>query len=297
MFVRVITETLNVRSQPGSGAGSMILAVLKRGAKVEAKGPASGSPRWLQIMHEGKEGFVFRRHVAQAPGKPLQTIEPDMDVLVTGTIASITARYDSITYRLGCKCKAQGLDALQFSGTDVAGAACTGSTVDCSGWVAGLFQLIAANINKAKGREVFTTRETNRLITHSDGQIVNVGSRAGQIWSGTDIDALPLRSGLLFGLNNGDYDWEGSDRTFGIDHIVMGVKTAQGYAITQSSSSGGGVNLVPWDKWRAQNDGRFQDFAVHCADLLAMGSWTPPAAGVHPEAMEGARDPLTAPAG
>jgi hypothetical protein len=222
MLARVISKVLNVRSGPS--AGHPVVAVLSGGQTVEMGPPAANAPRWVRVRHNGQDAFAARRFLAQSPDTPVLRLDKASEVLIADVIWAATERYDeSITYRLGCKARAQGLDRLVFSGRDIAGAQCSGSTVDCSGWVSGLFQLVAANVNAGAGRNVFDARDTGRLSTHSDGQIFNVGQGTGQVWSGTDIDGLDLRSGLLFGLDNGDHDWEGRDRVFELDHIVMGV--------------------------------------------------------------------------
>lgn len=302
MLAKVVFENLNVRSAPRA-APETVIGQLQRGQEVTVTGAAPGAPRWAMIEYRGgDEAYVARRGLAQAPDAAPLRLGAETERLVAGVILAATRRYDGIRYRLGCKAKAAGLDGLAFSGSDIAGKPCSGGTVDCSGWVAGLVQLLAANVNDAAGRRVLDTRAVNRLATHSDGQIVGVGAATGQVWSGTDIDGLALRSGLLFGLNNGDYDWEGEGRVLGIDHIVMGVAGAGGYQVTQSSSSGDGVNAVPWDAWRARNAALFDGSRVHCVDPLAMGAWERPRdLGDHdlgePEDRELPVDPLRAPAG
>ena len=297
MRAKVISETLNVRSKPSTSG--TVIATLSRGEVVDFKGPAQESPRWAAITHEGQPAFVARRLIAQVPTQDVLLLDEPVEHLVTQVIRSAAQRYDDIAYRLGCKAKAVNLTDLQFSGTDIAGAPCSGRTVDCSGWLSGLFQLIAENVNHQAGRTIFSRQAVGSFSTHSDGQIAGIGHRTGQIWSGTDIDGLALRSGLLFGINNADYDWEGEDRVFEIDHIVMCVRDGDGYAITQSSSSGSGVNTVPWPTWRSAMAARFADFRVHCADPFLMGDW-PAVRSVAPAAMLAANreiSPLRAAAG
>jgi hypothetical protein len=269
---KVVSETLNVRAQPS--ASSARLGVMARGEVVEFAGPAQNAPKWAAITYEGRPAFVARRLIAQVPMQDVLLLDEPIETLVTQVIRSAAQKYDDIAYRLGCKAKAVGLSDLQFSGSDVSGAPCSGSTVDCSGWVSGLFQLIAENVNRHAGQTIFSRQAVGRFSTHSDGQIAGIGNITGQVWSGTDIDELPLRSGLLLGLNNADYDWEGEDRVFEIDHIVMCVRDGNGYAITQSSSGGGGVNTVPWDTWRRSTATRFTDFKVHCVDPFLLGDWS-----------------------
>jgi hypothetical protein len=299
MLARVISETLNVRSNP-SASRSNIVGQLVREQVIDIKRDAPGAPRWVVIDFQGHERFIARRYLAQSPDKPVLKLDPNLDGLVAEVIAKATQKYDGITYRLGCKSKASGRDSLIFSGTDIAGAPCSGTTVDCSGWVSGLFQLVVANVEAETGRNVFTSGDVGLLSNHSDGQVFGVGKATGQIYSGTDIDGISLRSGLLFGLNNGDYDWEGEDRVFEADHIVMGVTINGIYHITQSSSSGSGVNLVGWKTWRTSMASRFTDFRVHCVDPLATGDLPPIGGGIEMSPALGrpdGDDPLRAPAG
>jgi hypothetical protein len=296
VFAKVISQTPNVRSTPA--AGDNIVCVLSRGQIVSVKGAAQGAPRWAIIDHEGRDAFVARRLLAQSPDQPPLRLSDDLHQLVSDVIWSATRKYNDVAYRLGCKARANGTSKLVFSGTDIAGHPCAGSTVDCSGWVSGLFQLAAANVNARLDATIFDGRDIGRLSTHSDGQIFSIGVATGQIYSGTDIEQIEIRSGLLLGINNGDYDWEGQDRVFGIDHIVMIVREPEGgYYVTQSSSSGGGVNWVPWRAWCEGLAGRFRDFRVHCVDPFLTGSWTAPRSRGEPKSLEIDRDPLAAPAG
>jgi hypothetical protein len=123
---------------------------------------------------------MHRRYLAQSPDKPVLKLDPNLDGLVAEVIAKATQKYDGITYRLGCKSKASGRDSLIFSGTDIAGAPCSGTTVDCSGWVSGLFQLVVANVEAETGRNVFTSGDVGLLSNHSDGQVFGVGRPLGR---------------------------------------------------------------------------------------------------------------------
>lgn len=270
MHARVVSQTLNLRD--GASPTARVVGQLVHGQVVTTAPGAPIAERWLKIAQPGTESYVARRLVAQSADAPLAAIDREVLDVVGKCLWDSSQKYDGVTYRLGCKAKRSG-DGLAFSGKDVAGAACSGSTVDCSGWVAGLFQLVAAKLNDEFGRTIFDNRDIGRLANHSDGQIAGVGQAAGQVYSGRDIDQLPLRSGLLFGLNAGDYDWEGAGRAFDIDHIVIGVNGPQGFAISQSSSGGGGVNTVSWAKWREKWASSFDSYRVHCVDLMALGAW------------------------
>lgn len=291
MLARVISGSLNVRAAPDGSA--TVIGSLSKGAIVRLTGVHTAA-RWAEIEFGTGAAFVARRFLAQSPDAPLTPMPEEALSIVSRTLWEASRTYDAIAYRLGCKARRSG-SRLVFSGTDVKGLPCSGATVDCSGWVSGLFQLAAAAVNEATDRAIFGNRALGRFANHSDGQISGIGEDAGQIYSGTDIDGLPLRSGLLFGLNTGDHDWEGGGRVFGIDHVVMGVQGPEGYYITQSSSSGGGVNVIPWPRWRTQFAASFDSFRVHCVDPLAMGAWT--SAGVR-RGDEGEEvDQLSAPPG
>jgi hypothetical protein len=299
MFAKVVSKTLSVRSTPATGDN--MIATLTEGQVIPLKGLAKNAPRWAVIEHEGREAYVSRRLIAQSIEKPPQQLDAATEALVTKIVWSATGRYDSVTYKLGCKCEAQGAEKLVFSGTDIEGRPCSGSTVDCSGWTAGLFQLLASNLNATYGWIVLPRSALKHLYTHSDGQIAGIGQATRAIYSGPDIDRIELRTGLLLGINNGDYTWEGSDRVFGIDHIVMVVRGPDGYCITQSSSGGGGVNIAPWPAWREQVTSKFAGWNVHCVDPLALGVWSKAAAetrGLEPDRDPGLdRSPLSAEAG
>src|SRR5262245_28037905 len=226
MLATVISETLNVRSEPK--VGNNVVGTLTKGQTVELKGSSEGAPRWAIVDCQGQDRFAARRLLAQKLTSPTVTLPAELDNLVSTVIWQTTTRYDRITYKLGCKAKGDATNELSFPKKK----GCSGTTVDCSGWVSGLFQLLALQVNATTGMQVFGSQDVKLLSNHSDGQIVGVGNATGQIVSGTDIDSIQFRSGLIFGLNNGDYDWEGQERVFEIDHIVMGVTRPDGYYIT-----------------------------------------------------------------
>lgn len=297
MFATVRSQTLNLRS--AASLGDNVIATLVRNQVVTLEEPRSVE-RWAAVAHEGRRGFAARRLLAQSPDQSIRALPPEMGELVSRVVSAASKKYDGITYRLGCKAKRRNDGGLTFSGSDVAGRSCSGSTVDCSGWISGLFQMIAAEVNRASGRVVFDVKDTGRLSNHSDGQIASVGAAVGQVYSGRDIDGLHLRTGLLFGLNAGDYDWEGQGRALDIDHIVMGVESPDGYAITQSSSGGGGVNTVPWRDWRKTWAKAIEENRVHCVDLLDTGDWERTRSGSERRSTEETApevEPMDAPAG
>ena len=89
------------------------------------------------------------------------------------------------------------------------------------------------------------------LNTHSDHQVAMPGYREKQLFSKGHAKQLLKRPGLLIGLNFSDYVWEkGQNRVFEIDHIVQTVVDPKGnLCITQSSSGGGGVNMIDFATW------------------------------------------------
>ena len=271
MQATVISETLNYRSQPK--LGDNVLGHFEKGQTVEMMGSAPSAPRWAIIHHGGQTVYSARRYLAQQMNGDFPALDASIETLISDIVWDTTRKYDSIRYRLGCKCSRRGLKELVFSGTDIAGAACSGTTVDCSGWMHGLFQLIAVNINEALNRTVFPSMTVGKLSNHSDGQVAGIGTITNQIVSGTDIDKLELRSAMRFGINFADYDWEGQERVFEIDHIVMGVQRPNGYYIVQSSSGGGAVNTVPWQTWRQNTASKFEAYRVHAVHLMGAGNW------------------------
>ena len=252
----VAVEAANVRLTPGTGAEAV--GTLRRGDAVVPAEGTTGAERWIRFRHEGREAYVSRRVLTQTSGAPADLAQ-DVLAKVNERLVAVSNAYDGIGYKLGCKAVPRA-DGIAFP----AGQGCTGRTVDCSGWVAAaLAHAAGAVIDGARGAVA------SLLANHSDGQIVAAGRKSGFLVSGAAVRQVTLRPGLIFGLNHGDYDWEGAGRIFGIDHIVVGMETRNGYAVSQSSSSGGGVNVVPWETWSAGLSRLFDENRIHCTDVLS----------------------------
>ena len=252
----VAVEAANVRLTPGTGAEAV--GTLRRGDAVVPAEGTTGAERWIRFRHEGREAYVSRRVLTQTSGAPADLAQ-DVLAKVNERLVAVSNAYDGIAYKLGCKAVPRA-DGIAFP----AGQGCTGRTVDCSGWVAAaLAHAAGAVIDGARGAVA------SLLANHSDGQIVAAGRKSGFLVSGAAVRQVTLHPGLIFGSSHGDYDWEGAGRIFSIDHIVVGMETRNGYAVSQSSSSGGGVNVVPWESWSAGLSRLFDENRIHCTDVLS----------------------------
>lgn len=211
--------------------------------------------RWINIA---TGGHVARRNLRQAEARfsnpPLESVMAVNDAILTATM-----QWDGIQYGMGCKAWIKENDGLSFTKNK----SCNGNQVDCSGWVAAIMTLAGRRFGVAQANTAFRILET-----HSDGQIVNVGRHTGMIVSGTDIDRLALRAGMIFGIDTGQRRHDTPDRLLGIDHIVAGFHAANGTYMISQSSGGKGVNFLPWTTWRANFDTAFRENRVHCADLM-----------------------------
>lgn len=225
--------------------------------------------RWIRVgLASGSTGYLSRRRLHQK-GVGFSNPSAESVAVVNEILRKATADWDGILYGMGCKAWIKEDGGLTFSTRQTVEKnpkPCGGQRVDCSGWVAAMMTLAARPFGVKKANRVFKVLET-----HSDGQIVNVGRHTGIILSGTDIDKVALRAGLVFGINTGDTSWESKDRVFGIDHIVAGFHDASGaYAISQSSG-GDGVNSMSWAKWRQKFDTAFRENRVYCVDVMSRG--------------------------
>lgn len=300
MLARAVTKGVNIRTSPDSRTNANILGQLALNEQIDLVAPYADAPKWWKVKWKGQTAYVARRLVTLVDCPAPVTLDAEIEKVVNDTIIKANADYDAITYGLGCKCSRNAEGALDFSkGKDFDGKPCKGSRIDCSGWIAGLAQLIFAAVDTAAGRDVFGAGAANFLANMSDVQIVRISRKSGwRMWSGTDIDKLTLRAGMVFGIDKAATRFEGNDRTFNIDHIVMGFAQDGVYHITQSSGgSGKGVNTMTWEKWRRDMSKLFPDFKVHCVDLMAIGNWT----GAESRALEDNAgdhlDFITAPAG
>ncbi|WP_347140872.1 hypothetical protein [Paracoccus sp. SSK6] len=231
-----------------------MLGVLDPGSTIDS--PDGTVERWINIA---TGGHVARRNLRQAEAR---FSDPPLDsvMAVNDAILTATRQWDGIQYGMGCKAWIKGDDGLSFTRNR----SCNGDQVDCSGWVAAIMTLAGRRFSVAQANTTFRILET-----HSDGQIVNVGRHTGIIVSGTDIDRVGRRAGMIFGIDTGQRRHDTPDRLLGIDHIVAGFHAADGTYMISQSSGGKGVNALSWTKWRAQFDTAFRENRVHCADLMS----------------------------
>jgi len=126
--------------------------------------------------------------------------------------------------------------------------------LDCSGFVQNAYQAWFQAVGKRAESVGINTDMSDALKGSSEAIIEKVSKLTGgylqSVVSG--IDKSTLQSGMLIGLDTGSHGWD-SGRKLGIDHIVEVLQDAEGkLKIAQSSSKGGGVNLMDYDKWAAQ---------------------------------------------
>jgi hypothetical protein len=224
----VTANRLNLRSEPGVDSG--VLAVLANGTLVIPSGDLE--PAWWQVttLNGVLNGFVARRYLA-----PVSTSAPVVPTDIEGLLWSLTTRAEGrVRYELGAKHSQQG-------------------KIDCSGWVCELTQAAFVAANAAAVPEVvFERADLGALVNHSDGIVSGIERRTGFVSHGLQVTLEALRPGMLIGCDFGDHKWERSSppRVYGIDHIVQVVRDPNGGMwISQSSSSGGGVNRQPLAEW------------------------------------------------
>jgi hypothetical protein len=247
----VTANRLNLRRAAGVDAG--ILSVLSKGATVEPHGELDDA-WWAVRTAGGLEGYVARRYLA-----PLSAEPPVVPAAANRVIwDATTAAAGRVGYKLGAKRSADG-------------------RIDCSGWVAEVTAAAFEAINAASAPEtVFDKTDAAALQTHSDGIITRTEARTGFALHGADVAETALREGMLIGCNFGEHTWElgTPPRVYGIDHIVQVVRDPVGgdLWITQSSSSGGGVNRLNLRNWLADisQRGFMTGRRVHAVDPFLM---------------------------
>jgi hypothetical protein len=196
----------------------------------------------------GRRGFVRRRwlvqHFDQQPALAVADRRKAAEV-----IAARSMEFDAVTYFLGGD-KPQTWSELKKA-----------KRIDCSGWV----QLLGFDIFSAYG----LTTKPSILRTMSDDQVTSVGSKTGVILSTTCLTDDVWMPGVLVGLDFSEYSWD-RGRPLDIDHIVAIGHDSSGLFVSQSSSSGGGVNRVPFAKWRASVATLVSQGRAHAVDLLML---------------------------
>lgn len=253
----VTANSLNFRMEPGVEAP--ILSVLRRGALIEFLAEAEVAGWWRAVSPGSRqEGYVARQYLAPASGGDAPELPGVNETLWRATQIAL----GKVRYRLGEKHSARG-------------------AIDCSGWVAEITARTFDAVNLAAAPDVVFHRADYRVLdTHSDGIVSGVEARTGQVLHGEEVRAEALREGMLIGINFGDYRWERNrpPRVYGIDHIVQVVRKPgdDQLCISQSSSSGGGVNVVVLSRWLEQLKGRIRGGRVHAVDPFALADKNTP---------------------
>lgn len=260
MIYVCVANALNLRNEPGSAATNSIVGELRTGELFESDGTESHADAWisgavLRGVHIGKTGYVRRKWLAQwiDPTKPQPSLASDDRTEAAKIIAARTREFDAIVYHLPLdgRPKATSWAKLKSSGW-----------IDCSGWV----HLLAKEILTKYKRD----EKASLLNTYSDAQITGVGARAGLVLSWTSLRKESLVPGVLVGVDFAEYSWD-RNRALDIDHIVMiGADGAGTPFVSQSSSTGGGVNQVSIDKWWPSVEPLAALGRVHAADLLML---------------------------
>lgn len=247
----VTANNLSFRKAPGVDAP--IIRVLKRGALVEfiREGEVLG---WWRVSPVGvlTEGYVAKQYLAPASGGGVPVLPGVNEILWRATQAAL----GKVRYQLGAKHSESG-------------------AIDCSGWVAEISRKAFNAVNRAAVPDVVFHSADHRVFdTHSDGIVSGIEGRTGKIFHGPDISQASLREGMLVAINFGNYDWELNNppRVYGIDHIVQVVRSPADdqLFISQSSSSGGGVNLVRLSNWLDQLKSLVVRGRVHAVDPFGL---------------------------
>jgi hypothetical protein len=240
-----IASVLNLRAQP---SGS-IVGEIRLGDKMEVEAPEK---EWVAVevktgASSGQSGFVRRKWIIQAFDSVPELSAQDRG-LAASIIAGRTEEFDAVHYDLGTK--AESWEELGVR-----------RHVDCSGWV----YLLAKEIMS----EYDLATKPGMLYTFSDHQITRAGAATGAIISGEYISADHFVPGVVVGIDFGVHSWD-RGRPLDIDHIAIVGANKYGRYISQSSSTGGGVNVVPLDKWVASQASRIKSGRVHLVDLLSL---------------------------
>lgn len=250
----IVTAThLNLREEAGTEA--RILAVLSRGDQADWASD-SDVPGWWNVTAaaSGQAGCVARQYLAAQSGAAWRPEAIANELLWDRTLAL----EGKVAYLLGAKHSASG-------------------RIDCSGWASELTWSAFDAVNRAADPDIAFHHPDYRLFdTHSDGIVSGIEGRTGFALHGDKMVPAALSPGMLIGCNFGDYNWEHGvpRRVYGIDHIVQVMRDpASGTKyITQSSSSGHGVNKQPLDAWYTERvrGGMVAKNHLHAVDPLLL---------------------------
>lgn len=246
----VVANKLNFRRDPG--LDSPVLTTLSFGDVV---GLIADDGDWWQVQPANSTslGYVARRYLSGVSSAAMP-----MPALANQTLWDETAAAEGkVRYKLGTKDSNSGF-------------------IDCSGWVRQITTHAFDAVNKAAGESVFHHEAYGVFYTHSDGIITGVEARTGHVLHGNDVSLANLREGMLIGCNFASYAWENDTppRMYGIDHIVQVIRNPGDGSlfITQSSSSGNGVNKLDLQGWLQKRiaEKMMEQQRIHAADPFAM---------------------------
>jgi len=247
MKLECIATVLNIRTEPeGKVIGELRLGDIFEvsSSKVMAEW-VSGIVK--NGISAGKTGYVRRKWLIQYYDSP-PTISTIDRTEAARIVAERAKEFDTIQYDLGSKAKTW--KELKDNGY-----------VDCSGWV----YLLGKEILSAYS----LTTKPSCLYTYSDEQIINCGKESKAIISGKYLQPHLFAPGVLVGIDFAEYSWD-RGRPLDIDHITIIGEDSDGLFVSQSSSSGAGVNKVPLTKWLASQQSLINTGRVHLVDILSM---------------------------
>ncbi len=222
-------------------AGDLFELDVKKSAEVWVAGTVKTG------VSAGKKGFLRRKWLIQYFPDTASISKLDRKK-AANIIAQRTSEFDAVTYKLGDKAKTwKDLTKNQH--------------IDCSGWIYLLTKEILAEYGLQTSPGI--------LDTYSDEQITNIGIKTETIISGRFVSEDNLKAGVLLGIDFSEYSWD-RGRPLDIDHIVAIGEDSQGLFVSQSSSSGGGVNRVSLAKWMKSNKSLVDQGRVHLVDILML---------------------------
>lgn len=245
----VAANRLNLRAAPSTDA--KVLAVCNKG-DIVLKAAQADTLDWWELVFGGLHGYAARRFLLPLSGS-VPVVAGANDVLWRLTREAA----GRVRYLLGNKDSRTG-------------------AIDCSGWVGEITSKAFDDVNRRAGEVVFDRDDYRVFATHSDGIVCGVEARTGTIYIGPQVTQTVLHAGMLIGVDFGQTSFEANQppRHYGIDHIVqvVGDPSGQTLYITQSSSSGGGVNTKPLAEWLAgvEKQGLLAAKRVFAVDPFAM---------------------------
>lgn len=247
MLLECIANALNIRAMPEG----KVLSELRAEDLLDVSDSKANS-EWVlgkavSGISAGIEGYVRRKWLIQHFNS-LPTISTTDRTKAAQIILSRTNEFDSIRYELGSR--ARTWQELKTNGF-----------VDCSGWI----YLLSKEILSAYQLNT----SADELDTYSDKQITNCGTKTKCIISGKYLQSHFFQPGVLLGIDFSEYSWD-RGRPLDIDHIVMIGGDSDGLFISQSSSSGAGVNRVPLSKWIGSQQKLISAGRVHLVDLFSL---------------------------